>query len=306
MPEQLICEKSFDVLADVLDTLRIRGSVFSQSKLSAPWGMSMEVKCALRFHIVFSGTCFVGTEGNDPVQVDNCEIAMVAGRGAHWIADKPGRTLIPSTDVRKLGKPLLQQGEITNRIMCGIVHFDQQSLHPVLTSLPRVLHFKQLKSKGTIWETVSMIDAEIDRTKRHSNRIVDRLAEVLFLQLLQQYSDENTECAGFLGALRDRRINQVLELIHEFPGHDWTLTSLGERVGMSRATLTRNFKSSVGVAPITYLANWRLEKAYSAVKYSTKSFEEISEMFGFASVGTMNKGLRRHHNCTAAMLRRKK
>lgn len=309
MPEQLNRESSFDVLADIFDTLRFRGSIFFKSNLAAPWGISLEAVNAPRFHMVLSGTCFVGTKDSDPVQVSGGEIAMLTGGDAHWIADKPGRTLVPSSsaiEACELNAPFFQEGKISNQIICGIVHFDQQSLHPVLTSLPQVLHFAQLKTKGAVWATVSIIEAEIARTGINSGRIIDRLTEALFLQLLEQYADENSKHAGFLGALRDRRISQALELIHEFPGHDWTLTSLGNRVGMSRASLTRNFKSSVGVAPITYLANWRMDKAYNALKYSMKSAEEIADMFGFSTVGTMNKALRRHHNCTVAMLRRKK
>jgi hypothetical protein len=53
-----------------------------------------------------------------------------------------------------------------------------------------------------------------------------------------------------------------LSLIHQDPGHQWTLASLAEAAGMSRATLGRRFQDLVGIAPMSYIANWRLSKAY--------------------------------------------
>ena len=69
MPERLNQEKAFDVLGDILETLRFRGSVFFQSDLAAPWGMSLSEIGSPRFHIVLSGECFVGSDGHEAVQV---------------------------------------------------------------------------------------------------------------------------------------------------------------------------------------------------------------------------------------------
>ena len=63
-------EVSFDVLGDVLDTLRFRGSIFFRSELAAPWGMSLEPTNIPRFHIALSGDCFVGDDGHDAVKIE--------------------------------------------------------------------------------------------------------------------------------------------------------------------------------------------------------------------------------------------
>ena len=108
------------------------------------------------------------------------------------------------------------------------------------------------------------------RTGARGGTIVDRLTEVLFLQLLDYYVENNESSSGFLVALRDRRsqiadcrlqiadcrLQYALALVHAEPAFNWTLAVLGERVGMSRATLVRHFHNAVGVAPMTYVANW--------------------------------------------------
>ena len=77
MSERLNQDRSFDVLGDILETLRFRGSLFFRSTLAAPWGMSLVKTGTPRFHIALSGECFVGAEGHDAVKVRETEIIML-------------------------------------------------------------------------------------------------------------------------------------------------------------------------------------------------------------------------------------
>ena len=267
MPERIIHDEAeFNVVGDVLETLRFKGSIFFRSDLAAPWGMSLDEVDIPRFHIAMSGSFYVGSDNAAPVNVHHMEIVMLPSGRSHWIADQPGRTLISSLragEACELGSPLFQHGKITQRLMCGMVHYDKASSHPILDSLPQVLHFRELTSADPIWMTVKLIESEMHRARGKSDTIVDRLTEVLFLQLLNRYIHKNKELTGFLAALRDKRIRKALTLIHLDPNFNWSITNLGERVGMSRATLVRHFQSSVGLAPMAYILNWRMMKAYN-------------------------------------------
>lgn len=307
MSDRLNNEISYDVLGDVLETLRFRGSIFFHSKLASPWGISLELTGIPRFHIALSGDCFVGSDEHDPVEFKEMGIVMLPTGNSHWIADKPGRKLVPSQiagEACELGNPLFQQGEITNHLMCGIVHYDQESAHPLLDSLPDILHFK-LDSSQPIWSTVTLIDTEMRRSEGQGGAIVDRLTEVLFLQLLNYYTEQSGYASGFLVALRDRRLQRTLALIHKEPAFNWTLSILGDRVGMSKATLVRRFKEAIGVAPMTYIANWRIMKAYNLIKYSSTPLEQIAESVGFGSARALNKSFQRHYDFTPNELRQR-
>jgi len=307
VPERLKQGPAFDVLGDILETLRFRGSVFFRSDLAAPWGMSLSEMGIPRFHIMLSGECFVGSDAHDAVKAEAADIIMLPNGSPHWIADEPGRELIPSAqagEACELGNPLFQEGEITNRLMCGMVRFDQGASHPILNALPEMMHFSMLESAGPIWSVVNLIDAEMQGKQNLGSRIADRLTEVLFLQLLNHYVRENEESSGFLAALRDRRVYRALTLIHQEPEFDWTLTSLGERVGMSRATLVRRFQDVVGVAPMAYISDWRIMKAHSLIKYSATPFEQVADATGFASARTLSRAFQRQYGCTPNEMRR--
>ena len=300
-------EAEFDLVGDVLETLRFKGSIFFRSDLAAPWGMSLDKVDIPRFHIAMSGSCFVGSDNAEPVNFHHMEIVMLPRGSSHWIADQPGRQLISSLqagEACELGNPLFQQGKITQSLMCGMVHYDKASSHPIIDSLPQVLHFQGLVSEDPIWKTVIIIESEMQRTRGKGGTIVDRLTEVLFLQLLNRYVHKNKEVTGFLVALRDKRIHKALTLIHLDPNFNWSIASLGERVGMSRATLVRHFQSSVGLAPMAYILNWRMMKAYNLIKYSSANLEHIAEQVGFASARTLSKAFQRHYAVTPSELRR--
>jgi transcriptional regulator GlxA family with amidase domain len=150
-----------------------------------------------------------------------------------------------------------------------------------------------------------LIDAEMRRAEGQGGTIVDRLTEVLFLQLLNYHAEQSDTAPGFLVALRDRRLQRALALIHKNPAFDWSLSSLGDQVGMSRATLVRHFKYAIGMAPMTYIMNWRIMKAYNLIKYTSTALEQVAELVGFGSARTLNKSFQRHYDCTPNELRRR-
>ena len=303
-------ESSVDVLADVLDTLRFRGSIFFRSKLAAPWGMSLQKLKNPRFHIALSGDCFIGVDvdNNKVINIKDMDIVLLPHGEMHWIADQPGRNLIPSEkagDACELGMPLFQKGDITNKLICGLIDYEKDMLHPLIDSLPSALHFSGIKHNDSIWMTVLLIDAEMEKEQSSQTSIIDRLTEVLFMQLLNRHMNENKEITGFFAALHDKRIHRALELIHREPQFQWTLDLLVEQVNMSRATLIRQFKQTIGVSPMTYLLNWRMTKAYHLLKQSNSTVEQIAEEVGFSTARTLTKAFHRHYGMTPSELRRK-
>lgn len=114
----------------------------------------------------------------------------------------------------------------------------------------------------------------------------------------------NDDATGFLAALRDKRVYRALTLIHKDPAFDWSLSALGEQVGMSRATLVRRFQEVVGISPMAYITDWRIMKAHKLVRSSATPLEQIAEATGFASARTLSRAFKQHYGCTPNELRR--
>ena len=134
--------------------------------------------------------------------------------------------------------------------------------------------------------------------------LVDRLTEALFLKLLQEKVLHNKESEGFIAALNDRRLSVALQILHEHLQQNWTLQELADEVGMSRATLVRHFRETVGLAPMEYLTHWRLTKALSYIKYTSYKLERIAEMIGFSSAQSLSKAFKKKYNASPMSVRK--
>lgn len=75
---------------------------------------------------------------------------------------------------------------------------------------------------------------------------------------MQQISEQQI---GWLAALNDSIVGQVLNLLHARPEHNWTVTELAGQVGVSRSTLATRFTQLIGQPPLQYLTQWRLQLA---------------------------------------------
>ena len=307
MTKQSNLGSAYDVLWDVLETIRFRGSIFFHSELSAPWGVAFSALSIPRFHIALSGNLFVGTDTDTPHPLKQGEVIMIPSGTPHWAADQPGRTLVESETVGQaceLNSPLFQVGDTTHHLMCGLVRYDENLDHPIFSALPELLHFPEPALEDGVWNTILLIDREIERKKSHSSPVIDRLTEALFIQLLEAYVDNHQHNTGFLAALGEPRLAHALTLIHHNPQMNWTLDDLGKKIGMSKATLNRHFQQMVGIAPMAYIRNWKMIKAKSWVCYSNMTLEKIADKVGFSSAGAMTKAFVRHHQQTPGQIRR--
>jgi len=296
-----------DVLIDILDTLRFRSTIFLRSQLAAPWGFSFGRAPTPRFHISLGGDFFVGgDETGTPVQVREMEIALLPRGCCHWVADRPGRPLVPSERAEgqcELERQALRGGTVTHQIMCGRTALDPNLTHPFFASLPEIVHLPCVADDSRIWRMVKLIDAEVASTQSLRSPIINRLTEALFLQLLQDAVEHGREAIGFVAALRDPQLHRVLQLIHEELAKDWTIEDLANFAAMSRATLVRRFRKSVGAAPIEYLTRWRLLKAHQLTKHSAHSIERVADLVGFSNSQTLGRAFKRHFGYPPSRLR---
>jgi AraC-like DNA-binding protein len=296
-----------NILEDVLNTIRFRGSVFFRSKLAAPWGFSFDMTDSPRFHIALRGDFFIGSQQSKGIHIQDMDIALVPHGDLHWIADEENRKLTQSSDASaacSIGAPLFQEGEITNKLICGIIHHEKDLLHPIIDSLPDILHFKKIEPDDPIWVLVLYIDSIMKGQYSNQSSIIDRLTEALFLQLLYKHLNENNLETGFFAALKNHKIYKVLDLFHKYPHIQWSLEEIGKQVGMSRSTIMRHFKSALNTTPMAYFNSWRMMRAYNLTKHSSKALEQIAEIVGFSSARTLNKAFQNHFGYTPNSLRR--
>ncbi|WP_429273709.1 helix-turn-helix domain-containing protein [Paraburkholderia sp. EB58] len=98
---------------------------------------------------------------------------------------------------------------------------------------------------------------------------------------------------GWFRAMSDRRLAPALTLMHGDPARSWRLAELAEACAMSRTTFALRFKSAAGVAPLTYLAEWRMRLAEQALLDDTRPIAVIAESVGYTSESAFSNAFKR-------------
>ncbi|WP_147260395.1 AraC family transcriptional regulator [Pseudonocardia hierapolitana] len=81
--------------------------------------------------------------------------------------------------------------------------------------------------------------------------------------LLAQPHNHSDELRHGDASLQPRAVRQAVELIEERPEHAWTITELAATVAVSVRTLQDRFAQSVGIPPMTYLRDVRLDRVHA-------------------------------------------
>jgi AraC-like DNA-binding protein len=101
------------------------------------------------------------------------------------------------------------------------------------------------------------------------------------------------ENVGWLAGLRDESIGRVLGKLHDRPAHDWSLDELGREAGLSRSVLAERFAHFVGIPPMQYLAQWRMQLAATLLSGTSLSLAEIAEQVGYGSETALSRAYKR-------------
>ncbi|MFM9904069.1 MAG: AraC family transcriptional regulator [Pyrinomonadaceae bacterium] len=291
-----------DIIRDILTVLRLRGNLYFRTDLREPWGIFVPTEGNIaRFHVVISGSCWMAVEGFEPFRVSEGDLVIVPHGSAHRLMDDPGR---PCRDLPEVleeqeftGNGILRYGGsgATTSLVCGYFSFDGDVIHPLIESLPNKLHIEGRDNLNFLWlDTVmKFIGIEAETNSLGSLAIIERLSEILFIQVIRAYSTIANDSTGYLAALGHDQIGRVLAQIHKEPNEKWTLEKLARLAGSSRTAFTEQFHSMMGMPPIEYLTRWRMIVARSRLIETKKPIAEIAEDVGYQSEASFRTAFKR-------------
>lgn len=123
--------------------------------------------------------------------------------------------------------------------------------------------------------------------------VVNRLAGVLFVQMVRAYIEQSKSPPAMLAAIADKQVGAALELMHQAPQDAWTLEMLARRAGMSRSALAARFHQLVGETPMQYLTMWRMQRARRLLGETSLGTAAIAERVGYLSEAAFSKAFKK-------------
>jgi len=297
-----------DPLSDVLDRVRLRGCVYFQRDFSPPWGMAMDAGPFAQFHLVVRGRCWLQT-GDATRQLATGDIVVFPFGAAHMLLDDPSTDPVPGMAVlnaHHAGQPIFNGQAEGARLLCGHFELNRDLRHPLIRELPPLIHIKGMSAEQPSWlETaIALLVRESASDQPGAATVVDRLAEVLFVQVLRAHLLANAPSQGFLAALKDQRMSGALEVIHGNVHTDLTLDAIARAAGMSRSNLALRFKEVMGVTPMDYVTDWRMQRAREMLQTTRGSLADVAERVGYRSEAAFSRAFKRVFDQTPGALRR--
>jgi AraC-like DNA-binding protein len=309
-----------DVLSDVLRSVRLKGGVFLDVTLTAPWAVSTYVTAEacrpllkkpaqlIAYHFVLSGRALLTVDGHQPVMLQAGEIVLLPRNDVQVLASEPGLVPVNGPEVIDFS----QDGNLTRinfggggeaaRMYCGFLGSDD-ACNPLIQALPSVLKIdiRDATSRDLVEASLKFAASELMLGRLASSDVISRLSEFLLVEAVRRYAatldDGQT---GWLKGLKDPQIGKALALIHQNMAEAWSAELLADSVAMSRSTFMSRFTALVGMPPIRYLTVWRLETAKLELRETSKSIAQIAHAAGYESGEAFSRAFKREFGAAPA------
>ena len=314
-----------DALSETLRVVRLVGAIFIHAKFTAPWCyqspradaaaplLEPTAERIVIFHLITEGECFVELEGQAPLRLIAGDAVIFPQGDAHRMNSAPG--LAPASGRAGLEAVLSRRprqlahggGGATTRLVCGYLACDARLGRMLLAGLPRLVRVNVRDSDAGTWleASVRYALAEARSPRPGGAGVLAKLAEVLFIEVLRLYMNEQSEGrTGWLAGLGDPVVGAALNALHQRPADGWTLESLAHAAGTSRSVLAERFQHLVGSSPMQYLTHWRMQLAANLLCRSNAALARIAEDVGYQTDSAFSRAFRREYGLPPAAWRR--
>lgn len=188
----------------------------------------------------------------------------------------------------------------------GIIFRFQGHLPPLLFNrLPSVIHIDGSSDHAAAFRwSLDRFNAEIRNVGLGRTLILSHLAPIMLLQMLRFYLSSSPAEESWLRALAHPRLGKVLEAIQVNYKRDWSLDQLAATAKMSRSGFALTFKKAVGLSPLVYLANWRMQIACELLLTGDESLATIAAQVGYDSESAFSAAFERIVKCRPGAYRK--
>lgn len=173
---------------------------------------------------------------------------------------------------------------------CASVHFEGGANHPLVRALPPLIVLPLARVPG-LATVLDLLFQEADQVRCGHRLIVDRLFEVVLLQLLRWLLDHGEEggvAIGLVSGLADPHLARALTAMHASPQTPWSVETLADQASMSRSAFASRFKMVVGTSPADYLTEWRMTLAKKQLLQG-RSVKLIALELGYANASALSR-----------------
>ncbi|MFJ3876743.1 AraC family transcriptional regulator [Streptomyces sp. NPDC090077] len=304
-----------DPLSSLLSGIRAEGSVVSHALLAAPWSIRFADGAPLTMVSVLRGGGTLLLPDGTERAVRAGDTALVNGTAPFSLADRPGTLDGPHaayeiacfgphaecTDEELGGIHWGDGPQEATSLIVGAYRASGHRHERLLRALPPVLVVSEDAEVCTWLETAA---ADAARLTAGSQALMDRLLDWALVCTLRSWFDRaGADAPGWYRGLADPVLSPALRAFHDRPAEAWTVGSLAERAGVSRALFAKRFTALMGRPPLAYLTECRMEEAAALLTDTDLSIAQIGRSVGYADAFGFSAAFKRHRGLSPRTFR---
>lgn len=298
-----------DVLTDMLQRSRAHGAAFSHSTARGEWGVRFPRGAKLAIHGILGGEAFAWTaHPEDARRVLAGDLVLVRGPSTQHMAHQPGAAVVPFDSHPASPRPGgalrfdfgsrsgsgTTSGDPTT-FFCGAYTFDGDLCEGLLAGLPNLTVVRP-GAGSSLRATLDVFAGELLQEAPGQQALLDSLLDVILVQALRELLAADLEAApAWFRAMTDPGIGAALRAIHAAPQQPWTVAGLAAEASLSRASFARRFARLLGIAPLTYVTDWRMALAREQLRVGDAGLAAVARSLGYASEFSFAAAFKRHH-----------
>jgi len=233
-----------DRLSEILRHMSISAQVFRSGSICGVFGFAESQSHHGYIHLV--------NRGRLTLQRPNKKVITI---------EEPSLVFYPRPTAHRLMTSATEEVEI----VCATIEIGAGPNNPIASALPESI-VVPLSTSDNLAKVTRWLFEEAFLNLEARQVMLDRLAEIIVIQLLRFVMEEQKSLTGLLNGLIHPQLGKLIQEIHRAPENDWNLENMAQLALMSRSKFAQTFKDTLGQTPADYLLAWRVSLAQTYLR----------------------------------------
>lgn len=283
-------ETVVDTLSATLMRMKLKASNSAAIDAGGEWDFEIAGHANFMFHLLLKGEQWLTLKGQKrPHHIQAGDCVLLTG----------GRPCVLTSSLSAKKKQRVDPHELLKTLRGGVMtisgggdslsigtqfQFDGHMTKVIFARLPPVIHIPAGTEQSAVlrW-TLERFREEFLSSDIGRSLVINQLAPIMLLQTLRAYLRTASEDKNWLVALCNPKLSKAIEVMHADYQRAWSLEGLAQVAGMSRSRFALHFKAQVGISPLGYLAQWRMQIARDLLAEQEQGVAAIAHAVGYES-----------------------
>ena len=296
-----------DAVAGLLDGPRARGAFLLRSSMDPPWSLRIQDEAPLTLVAMVRGDAAIVPDGGEATTLHPGDVAIIRGPDPYTVADDPAtapqaiiqpgqRCTTPDgvevAQMMDLGvRTWGNSADGATVMLTGTYQLDGEVSRRLLRALPTLLVLRDADWSSPL---IPLLAEEIVKDEPGQEAVLDRLLDLLLIAVLRAwFARPEAGAPGWYRAHGDPIVGPALRMLHHNPEHPWTVATLADACGISRAALARRFHELVGEPPMAFLTGWRIALAADLLLEPGATIGSVAPQVGYGSPFALSTAFKR-------------